>query len=391
MFILLGLQGSALFGGAPTAPDYRNAHIAWNSGSLLLIQQDAGYGRMARLVDRLILCVYEWNGGIYTKRSADEGRTWDQATAAAGYEFGIAANPELLVLRDGSILLFYNERPSDGVHPYTIRGARSYDDGRTWSDFQTVFIAGTTVITGCWEPAAVQLPSGELDLYFANEAPYGATNEQEISVLRSFDLGASWSDPMRASFRPGHRDGMPVPLVLQGDNEATIAIEDNGYTGNFSPALVDPRKSPSRWAALEAPPDPPVYMGAPYLRQFPSGITILSVQSGADRANPSSLQYSRMVVYLGDAEGKNFTNPSEPFAVPPNTAGLWNSLFIKNANTVTALTNTVQNGVRGLWAIDGQLEGPGVPVTLSAPTVDAVPRSRPRPAVPPTRAIFRTR
>jgi hypothetical protein len=69
-----------------------------------------------------------------------------------------------------------------------------------------------------------------------------------------------------------------------------------------------------------------------------------------------SLTYSRMVVWIGDREAKNFTNPSEPFAVPPDANGLWNSLFIKNDTTVTAISSTTLFGIRGLWAIDGRLQ-----------------------------------
>jgi hypothetical protein len=80
------------------------------------------------------------------------------------------------------------------------------------------------------------------------------------------------------------------------------------------------------------------------------------VQSGEGRMNEGTLRNSQMVVYLGDSEAKNFGGKSVPFAVPPEASGLWNALFIKNETTVTAISGTVINGVRGLWAIDGRLE-----------------------------------
>ena len=44
-----------------------------------------------------------------------------------------------------------------------------------------------------------------------------------------------------------------------------------------------------------------------------------------------------------------------PFKVDRGKSGKWNSLFVKNATTVTAISGTTANGVRGLWAVDGRL------------------------------------
>ena len=40
---------------------------------------------------------------------------------------------------------------------------------------------------GCWEPAMLQLPVGEIQLFFSDEGIYTKTDEQNISMLRSFD------------------------------------------------------------------------------------------------------------------------------------------------------------------------------------------------------------
>ena len=111
-----------------------------------------------------------------------------------------------------------------------------------------------------------------------------------------------------------------------------------------------------RWPALRIQLPDPVYAGAPYLRQFPGGETVLSVQSAEGRLNEGTHTNSQMVVYLGDSDGRGFAGKSVPFSVAPEASGLWNSLFIKDEVTVTAISGTVINGVRGLWAIDGKLE-----------------------------------
>src|SRR5581483_10129655 len=99
-----------------------------------------------------------------------------------------------------------------GMHAFAIQMKLSEDEGRTWSAPRLLYEAGANGGVGCWEPAAVQLASGELQLYFANEKPYPATTEQEITRIRSFDNGGSWGAAERASFRLQHRDGMPVPI-----------------------------------------------------------------------------------------------------------------------------------------------------------------------------------
>lgn len=91
-----------------------------------------------------------------------------------------------------------------------------------------------------------------------------------------------------------------------------------------------------------------VYAGAPYLRQMPSGTTVLSIQSTeGGRSQP------QMVVYLGDRNAKHFTAPSIPIKLGTDTRGMWNALFVKSSNSVTAISSTTIQGVRGLWAIDG--------------------------------------
>jgi len=66
-----------------------------------------------------------------------------------------------------------------------------------------------------------------------------------------------------------------------------------------------------------------------------------------------------MAVYVGDAEAKDFGMKTTPFNTDPGRAGKWNSLFIKNATTVTAVSGTTIDGISGLWAIDGQLISTG--------------------------------
>ncbi|HAK94187.1 MAG TPA: exo-alpha-sialidase [Planctomycetes bacterium] len=344
---------------AAPAAEARVPTVVWDRNSAVTVDPYGVYPRMARTARGDILCAFDAQGKTWVRRSVDDGRTWGARVLAASCDHGAATNGELLVLPGGRILLPYNERPNDGIHPFAIRLAASDDDGNTWRDCGEVYRAGAEFENGCWEPAAVALPSGEIQLFFANEGPYRATSEQEITLLRSGDRGTTWTPPATVSFRKGCRDGMPVPLVLAGGKGIVIAIEDNGLGGAFKPAIVhtpasqnwygEPAggASPRRRGALRHPLPPEVYAGAPYIRQMPGGETVLSCQSDeGGRARP------QMVVYVGDAAARNFDGRSVPFEQPPDKGAYWGSLFVKDAATVTAVASLRGGGVR---AIDGRL------------------------------------
>lgn len=334
--------------------------IEWDKSTLVRVHSDVfcAYPRMIRARNGDILCSAESWGSSLISRSSDNGQTWSKPITAARSDHGGAANPELLLLRNGTILLFYNLRTGDGAHPFGIWVTQSSDDGKTWSGDRLLYAADTKAENGCWEPAAIQLPSGEIQLVFANESPYRNSSEQEITLLRSADNGGTWSKPKTISFRAGHRDGMPVPLVLSGGKGIVIAIEDDGLLGAFKPAIVHSSMndnwnqpladatSTRRWGALRNPLPAEDYAGAPYIRQMSTGETVLSFQhTDKSRTKP------QMVVYVGDFNARNFDGRSVPFSVAPDASGAWNSLFVKDDRTVTAVSSC--NG--GIWAIDGHI------------------------------------
>ena len=345
----------ALFLALLLAPHARaQTPIQWQPASLRLVQKGGNYARIARFGPHQAACVYE-RGGVQIKRSFDNGATWGEEILVARLENYNAANPELLILPRGDWLCVFNGRPRrDSGLPYTISFCRSADKGLNWSAPQIAFTAGTTGGVGCWEPRAINAPDGTIQIYFANEAPYDKTNEQEISRLISRDGGRTWSAPQTVSLRAGHRDGMPVPVCLR-NGRVVMAIEDDGLNGAFKPAIIETGSeaasgdSERRWSALQAPLAPRIYAGAPYLCQMPSGATVLSAQI----SNDGNLDRAQMAVWTGDANARDFAAISWPFAGLTDARQLWNCLWVKDARTVTAVASTSVNGVGGVWCVDG--------------------------------------
>lgn len=355
-------------------PYTEGIRIAWDFRTLTKVfGGPVSYPRIIRLQNGTLLAAFESEGAVYLSRSNDEGENWSDAelTAPADGEV-ISAVPELIQLENGNLLIAYNTRPpQDNQNPdrrFGIKLRISSDGGNTWSSQQNIFEGGFEWNRGVWEPVMIQLDSGEIQLFFANEFPYENSEDQEISMVRSFDNGETWSDPETISYREGHRDGMPVPLILDDEEGIAVAIEDNGLHGSeFKPSIIwssiednweaDAARGDSerRWGALNEESQLPAsdYGGAPYLEQLSSGETILSFQSTEGR----NVEWNRstMTVAIGDRKAQNFSRKSKPFEVPEERSALWNSLFIKNDTTVTAVasTNAYNASQTELYSIDG--------------------------------------
>lgn len=356
-----------------TPPEH--GQIMWDSNTLHKVSTGtdarySGYARLVELNDQSLLAVYEADGSIVSVKSQDLGKTWSLPVVVAARQDGVnMAVPDVLELADKSLLVSYNPRPykiSPARH-FSIRTQKSYDGGQTWRDERLLYEAGHEFKNGCWEPCALQLPSGEIQLFFANEGIYLNSEEQNISLLRSTDNGLTWSkEPQVVSFRAGSRDGMPVPLLLKNGRDLVFAVEDNGFQ-NFKPYIIHSTvsenwkqpvmaNSPNRWYALASPLPDSLYAGAPYLRQLPTGETLLSYQGTEGRIN--KIGNAEMKVVIGDSSARNFGNKSVPFQLPPNKSGLWNSLSVLSDGTIVALTSTNAYSADGsveVWLIKGKL------------------------------------
>ncbi len=363
---LMTLGGAS--GGAQTYFD--GIRICWDYRA----QQYLGggvYSRLKLLSDGTLACAYSAGSDVFL-RLCRQGQ-WDSPIKVASDPSGRHnyTNSELLELADGRLMYAWNARARRAGQPYKIMVAYSADKGRSWSGEETLYTAGTEWTDGCWEPAMMQLPDGEVQLFFANEHNI-PDNRQNITMLRSTDGCVSWEDPMVVSFRSTSRDGMPVPLCLQNGRDLVLAIEDNGLNGNFKPVIIHSSvadnwrggtvtgSSPHRWSALATTDElaPSVYAGAPYLIQLHSGQTLLSCQSSEGR---KSADYPIMQTYVGNSQAKNFCCRSTPFPFvgEEETQVQWCALAQTGDSTVMA-TSSVSNrkSQNGIWNATGHIYHP---------------------------------
>lgn len=350
---------------------YHGSRIFWDFNSETTVFSPGNYARMIELQDGRLLAVAEALGGISISFSDDKGKNWTSAQRIASPPANVSyAVPDVIQLSDGTILVGINPRPKS---PYSeerlfgIRVVRSTDNGKTWSEPYFIFDAQHTFKDGCWEPAFLELPSGEVQCYFANENEYTANNDQNISLCRSFDKGLTWSTPVTVCYRAGARDGMPAPILLKDNSEIVVIIEDNGWPGRGNFAATTVRNtlednwtkdyvnasSPNRQMIFETIPSTNIYSAAPYIRQLPWGETVASYQSNEKRSS-NDLQYADMYVLIGDERAKNFKAKSAPFALGYDKHSIWNSVSVIDTGIVVALGSVgVPNGINDVVMIKG--------------------------------------
>ena len=234
--------------------------ITWDAGSVRLVAENGEYRRMVRLDDGRIACVYDRDRRMWI-RHGDERRTlWGAPVLVSEEPECWLTNADMLPLRDGTLLYFWDERPVAALafqhraappgrltRPFRIRMARSADRGRTWSPPRTIHTAGPSYQDGCWEPAAIQLPSGEIQVFFADESRFRITAEQETLARWRNDLGTgravlpAGGAPRRdactagarrwAWRRRGHRGRRPLGWPVQTGGHHRHAGEKGAFRG----------------------------------------------------------------------------------------------------------------------------------------------------------------
>ncbi len=372
---------------------FDRSRIYWDMSTRCVpIGSPSGYGRMIQLQDgRLMMTGGAWSRGVECTFSKDYGKTWSAPEIiirnTSEWEM---CNPDIIQLADGTLLLGINPRPVQPYsedRPFSIDVMRSTDGGMTWSGMTRVHTASHIGEDGCWEPAFLELPSGEVHCYFSLELVN--SNDQEIMMSRSFDKGLTWTKAQRVSYRKGHRDGMPV-AILTDNGEIVVTIEDNGQPGYESPDgfratslrctleqnwydfWVD-GGSPNRTTLLEDKAGLKYRGGGPYIRKLPTGETVASWMGEKAGLEDCGIDLYNHIVAVGDADARNFKCVNTSFYVPEGGRANWGSINVADDGCVYAIAGTYEGGQTEGNALIKGTPRKGFVAACGTPELDANP------------------
>lgn len=310
------------------------------------LQKNLYYPRIKALSDGSLLLSfmddhYGWNS--YVAKSYDGGKTWSDAqcirerhsgVSTVGEDEVVFVNPDFIELQDGRIMLAHQWRYKSGYNdlPNTnencgIEIMFSADKGLTWGEAREVYRGR------CWEPAMLQLPSGEIQMYITDsQNVVRKMSCPKTVVIRSFDGGATWQGKERCSYRDvegiSHTrderfgyDGMPSGVLLDdGGIAVPLEVWSGKYVMDVTPVVVK-TTAEDNWRSIDQErllsgggPDYPAkkqvnkdFRGyGPYSTRLDSGEMIV-LSNGDYKGFPG------IWVFVGDRNADNFTHATRPF------------------------------------------------------------------------------
>ena len=291
---------------------------------------------------------------IYITRSKDL-RRWqgsEKLFASGKSKKRMYASADAIVLNNGDIIAaagfrweYSGDQLTNGIE---IR--RSTDNGATWSAPQVIYTGAV------WEPSLLQLPSGEVQIYWTNTHVKGASpenfgrtddNSTGTAMLRSFDNGYTWNGNINVpytaqivaqQYTKTGSDGkyysgqMPVATILN-NGKIALALEvrttdsSGNKTYNLSFAYTDAKNS---WpVALGGDEEGPELLkknmflkgAGPYIRQFKSGETLLTYH------------WDSWYMLIGNTDATQFNERVKAFG-KDKAVDIWGSTEIIGTHTV---------------------------------------------------------
>jgi hypothetical protein len=338
--------------------------ITWDPATDRIVShtdEAAAYPRARRLSNGDILLGYHHGGGqgeygtwVTLRRSRDGGKSWLDARDIEKPEeprFWGFSNVDFIELGGGEMIFVTAARgmAEKGKDTFLSECERSELRLRFSRDLGATWSAPTAVARGrgrVWEPSLVRLPGGELEVYYACEAPdlrRGGRLDQRIEVVRSLDRGRTWTQPAEVSQHPGARNGMPAAIVLANGR---VAVAQEMVGEKISPWI----SFTLRGKRIEetAPQRAYEFGAAPAMLRAPDDTVLLAFHSGfqkppAPAGAPVPWMFTNVWVQRGNAEAKDFGTASQPWPVLDDRTGLYfPSLFMKDAETVVALASCIK-------------------------------------------------
>ena len=284
-------------------------------------------------------------------------------------------------LDNGDILAFASFRAVKGYKKYPqddgLSVKRSTDGGRTWGPEQIIYRSIT------WEPYALCLPSGEIQVYFTDSDHDWTPPSSGVTMLRSVDGGHSWTThcqvirqyratAKRADGTSGQKkvwtDQMPSVCLLGDGKTLLAAVESCDSIGHFTISLA---KDDSNWATtLTGEMTGPAKRqnnfrsgGGPYLSHFPSGETALSFQGNFFNIKLGLSSFGSIVK----------AKPFQPFG--PRMS-LWGSTTVIDPHTLIATAPSLDTKkdagtiMVGKMRLNHRVDAPYAHIRIDADNID---------------------
>ncbi|GAB1416150.1 exo-alpha-sialidase [Paludibacter sp.] len=324
------------------------------------------YPRVKKLQDGSLLMVFMNDVvgfDIFIRKSYDNGKTWTDAnmvrqrysapSSASPKDKMIFSTPDFIQLQDGQILLAYQWRYQKGYGDLDNTNQNCGIEIITSNDGGKMFSKPRVIYTGrCWEPAFLELPSGEIQLYItdSNEV-MNKLSQPCVALLRSFDKGKTWQGKEIATYKDGEAisrtfdergsyDGMPSAQYLHDNNGIAMSLEvwSSKFQVDETPVIVyssndknwrynEPvreKGGPEKVRKKQLNKD---FRGfGPYMEILPTG-EVLVQSNGVYKGEQG------MWVFIGDKKADNFSYVSSPYE------GYWGSIaYIGNDEVFSAGT-----------------------------------------------------
>lgn len=313
------------------------------------------YPRVKKLTNGQYILLYmdgAWGPNIYYALSKDM-LTWSNSRPLfTPYPHGnndtrYFACADAAVLHNGDIVVACCFRDLNGYssHPeYSgLMMRRSSNNGQTWTDEYQIYQGS------CWEPYLLQLPSGELQVYFTDNDPTPSIRNSGSSILRSFNSGQTWTPalgelPIRVVHQYTYTNqdnikiftGQMISTRLLHDNKTIAVVCESRNDFNGTNMCISYCNSTDNWAKSigqneEGPANHQwnVMTGVgPYLALFPSGESVLSYSARIG----GSLD-GHIILRIGGVTANDFDKEvyNKPF---PNAPTIWGSMELDDPHTL---------------------------------------------------------
>ena len=288
------------------------------------------------------------------------GKTWTDATLVRQSHPGVSplgkdvmsfVNPDFIQLRNGRIVMAYQWRYLDAYHDFSITNENcgvelvySDDNGNTWSEPREIYRGR------CWEPAFLELPSGEIQMYLTDSSTIEDDHTLTCTgIFRSFDGGHTWQgkdlcrpsdiEAISSTVVRGRRlDGMASAVQLEnGGIICPLEVFSHIRIQDQTPVVVkttekDNWEGDNEKIRLEGGPEYPLkkelyrdfYGYAPYCCILPTGEPVVG-SNGRLTGNES-----RFWTFIGSKDAYEFGYPTSPFE------GFWGMVAYVGNNKVMA-------------------------------------------------------